>query len=184
MENTLIKILEIVNNHHISLTENDVFNLLQIQKRWPLKYMWNQPSVEIISEFGFNTSVDFFDYNGQFLYDRWKRCYDSGFTTIMSNIMDLTPQLRDLNQKIFEYTGDNINGNFYFSSGSIKNRVSFPPHKHEYNVIIKPIYGKSIWQIEDTLFENSMESFIIPMGVSHSVKKCYDKKLSLTLNFI
>lgn len=146
--------------------------------------MWNQPSIEIISEYGFNTTVDFFDYKGQFLYDRWKRCYDSGFTTILSNILDLTPQLRELSEKLFPYVGDNLNGNFYFSPGTINNRVSFPPHNHEYNVIIKPIYGNSTWQINDEVFENSTESFIIPAGASHSVRVCTDKKLSLTLNII
>ena len=38
--------------------------------------------------------------------------------------------------KIFQYTGTYINGNFYFSAGSTKHRVSFDPHEHNYNVIL------------------------------------------------
>ena len=49
--------------------------------------------------------------------------------------------------------------NFYFSPGTTNKRVSFP-HEHEYNVIVKPIYGNSTWQINGEVFENSAKSFI------------------------
>ena len=187
MEHALDKIYDIIENHEISLTEDDVLGFLQMHRRWPLKYMWGQPSLEIVPEFTdnhFTTVVDFFDFKGQFLYDRWKRCYDAGFTTIMSNVLDLTPQLRELSEKLFPYMGENVNGNFYFSPGTTNRRVSFPPHEHDYNVIVKPIYGNSTWQINGEVFENSTESFIIPVGASHSVSECSSKKLSLTLNII
>ena len=125
----------------------------------------------------------FFDWSdGHFVFDEWKKYYDSGFTTIMSNVLDLNIELRSLRDKIFQYTGTYINGNFYFSAGSTKHRVSFDPHEHNYNVILKPIYGKSTWQLSGSEFEVSKKSFLIPEGESHSVNKCVDKKLSLTLN--
>ena len=184
MEDPLHKIYDIVDNHDISLSEEDVLGFLQMYRRWPLNYKCGQPSVEVITEYALNSKGDFFDHNGLFLYDRWKRCYDVGFTTIMSNILDLTSQLRELNEKIFPHIGHNICGNLYFSSGTTNKRVSFPPHDHHYHVIVKPIYGKATWQINGEVFKNSTRSIIIPAGASHSVNECPDKKLSLTLNII
>ena len=184
MQYPLHKIYDIVDNHEISLTEDDIHGFLQMYMRWPLNYKCGQPSVEVITEYGLNSKGDFFDYNGVFVYDRWKKCYDAGFTTILSNVLDLTPQLRELSDKIFPYVGHHINGNFYFSPGATNKRVSFPPHDHDYHVIVKPIYGKATWQINGEVFKNSTRSIIIPAGASHSVNECPDKKLSLTLNII
>ena len=182
MEYPLRKIYDIVDNHEISLTEDDIHGFLQMYMRWPLKYMSGQPSVEILPEYGGNSKGNFFDHEGIFLYDRWRRCYDAGFTTILSNILDLTPQLRELSDKIFPYVGRHISGNFYFSPGTTNKRVSFPPHDHNYHVVVKPIYGKATWQINGEVFKNSTRSIIIPAGASHSVNECPDKRLSLTLN--
>ena len=184
MDDSLYKIYDIVDNHEISLTEDDIHGFLQMYMRWPLEYMCGQPSVEIIPEYGRNSKGNFFDHKGMFLYDRWRRCYDAGFTTILSNVLDLTPQLRELSDKIFSYVGHHINGNFYFSPGATNKRVSFPPHDHDYHVIVKPIYGKATWQINGEVFKNSTRSIIIPAGASHSVNECPNKKLSLTLNII
>ena len=184
MESSLEKIHQIVLDHEINLTEDDVLDFLKIRYRWPLQYPWGQPSVEIISEFGMNTQGEFFTFDGKFLFDVWKQYYDAGFTTILSNILDLTPELRSLSDKLFHYTGSTINGNFYFSRGSSNHRVSFPPHTHPYNVIVKPIYGDSKWQLGTEVLENPKQSFIIPQETSHSVYECLGKKLSLTLNII
>ena len=182
MDDSLYKIYDVVDNHDISLTEDDIHGFLQMYMRWPFEYICKQPSVEIIPEYGHNSKGDFFDHNGVFVYDRWKKCYDAGFTTILSNVLDLTPQLRELSDKIFPYVGRHINGNFYFSPGTTNKRVSFPPHDHDYHVIVKPIYGKATWQINGEVFKNSTRSIVIPAGASHSVNECPDKKLSLTLN--
>lgn len=184
MENALENIHDIVLNHEINLTEDDMMNFLKIKRRWPISYYWNQPSIEIISEFGMNSIGDFFSNDGQFQFHRWNQYYDAGFTSIISNVLDLNSELRSLSDKIFLYTGSNINGNFYFSKGSSEHRVSFPPHKHEYNVIVKPIYGNCKWLLGSKILENPEQSFIIPADTSHSVYECLEKKLSLTLNII
>ena len=182
MDDNLQEILKIVDDHQISLEEEDIFNFLRITRRWPPKYSWGQPSIEIITQY-VDCHQPFFDWSdGHFVFDEWKKYYDSGFTTIMSNVLDLNIELRSLRDKIFQYTGSYINGNFYFSAGSTKHRVSFDPHEHNYNVILKPIYGKYTWQLSGSEFEVSKKSFLIPAGESHSVSKCVDKKLSLTLN--
>ena len=184
----LKEMLKIVEDHEVSLTEEDIFNFLKIKRRWPSEYPWKQRSVEVIGQWHQNVGSGFFDYEGLFIYDMWRKYYDAGFTTILSNILDLNSQLRDLAEKLFYYTGTEINGNFYFSLGSSNHRVSFPPHQHEYHVIVKPIYGTCKWRLvhaphgNTVELDNTTESFIIPAGTSHSVYECLDKKLSLTLN--
>jgi len=180
----LKKILEVVDSHQLDISEQDVFDFLKITHRWPCKYYWNQPTIEIITQFNGNSQEDFFDSSGIFNYDKWIEYYNLGFTTIISNILDLNKQLRDLQKKILKYTGTRINGNFYFSLGSSNHSVSFPSHEHPYNVIVKPIYGKSKWKISEKDFETSKKSFIIYAGEKHCVYECLDKKLSLTLNIV
>jgi len=182
MDDNIQELLKIVDDHQVSLDEGDIFDFLRITYRWPPKYPWGQPSIEIITQY-VDSQQPFFDWlDGHFVFDEWKKYYDIGFTSIISNVLDLNAELRSLRDKIFQYTGTYINGNFYFSAGSTKNRVSFDPHNHNYNVILKPIYGTSVWQISGSEFETSKKSFLIPAGESHSVSKCVDKKLSLTLN--
>jgi hypothetical protein len=187
MEDIIIlnKILNLVDNHNILLNENDILNLLKMTNRWPIKYFWGQPTIEIISQWGNSIINDFFTADGIFIYDRWKDYYDAGFTTIIGNVLDLTEELRILRKEIFKYTGTPINGNFYFSKGSENHRVSFDYHNHDYNVIVKMIYGKSKWKIND--IEHNIEkdtTLLINKNVMHSVIECTSPKLSLTLNLI
>jgi hypothetical protein len=180
----LKKISEVIDEHVLEITEDDILNFLKIRNRWPSKYHWNQSSIEIITQFKGKSQEDFFDSLGIFNYDKWIEYYNLGFTTIISNVLDLNQQLRDLQKKVLEYTGTKVNGNFYFSLGSSKHTVSFVPHKHPYHVIVKPIYGKSKWKVSEKKFELSKKSFIINAGEEHSVYECTDKKLSLTLSII
>tara|TARA_R100000329_G_C7516828_1_gene182168 strand:- start:61 stop:630 length:570 start_codon:yes stop_codon:yes gene_type:complete len=169
-------------NHDINLTEEDIFEFLKITYRWPFRYPWNQATVEVITEYGLNSSEYFFNQHGRFQYDEWKKFYDEGFTTILSNVLDLSPELRSLSDKLFKFSGTRINGNFYFSKGSRNHRVSFPQHNHEYPVIVKPIYGNCKWILGNEELQNPTKSFIIPPRTIHGVVEGFDKRLSLTLN--
>ena len=182
--NVLNNILSIVNGCNLNISEFDVLNFLKNRKRWPKTYTFGQPSVEIITQFGGTSQQDLFDIEGYFIYENWIKYYELGFTTIVSNVLDLDESLRNLQNKILEYTGTKINGNFYFSMGSLKHRISFEEHNHDYSVIVKPIYGKSKWAISGKEFETSKESFLIKPGEFHSVYQCINKKLSLTLNIL
>ena len=143
-KNTLEQVHKIISDYEISLTEDDIFNFLRIKNRWPFEYYWKQPSIEIITEYA-GESRTIFDKDGKFLFAEWKKYYDSGFTTILSNVLDLTPELRKLSEKIFQFIGVEANANFYFTRGSTNHRISFPHHEHQYHVIVKPIYGRSKW---------------------------------------
>jgi len=180
----LQQLVKIVDDHEINLNENDILNFLKIKYRWPSKYSWGQSTIQIISQFGTNDSTEFFDLNGCFIYEKWIEFYNLGFTTTIGNVLDLNHQLRELQEKIFVYTGTRINGNFYFCSGSTKHRVSFPSHKHDYHVIVKPIYGKSKWKISGKDVELSEKTLLVPSEQEHYVYECVNKKLSLTLNIM
>ena len=88
-EEYLQKGAELIGDHKITLTEDGMLDLLQIKYRWP------EPAIEVINQVG-NTSNGFFDQRKFLIYERWKRLYDLGFTTLLSNVMDLTSELRSL----------------------------------------------------------------------------------------
>jgi hypothetical protein len=182
--NILNNLLSIVNNHQLCISETDVLNFLKNRKRWPVSYPWGQSSIEIITQFSGSSQMNIFDSDGYFNYDQWSKYYELGFTSIISGVLDLDESLRSLQDKIMEYTGSKINGNFYLSRGTSKHRVSFDDHDHNYYVIVKPIYGKSKWRLSGKEFEAKQEAFLIRYGETHSVYECTDKKLSLTLNII
>ena len=183
--NLIQKLQDIVDEHEINITEKEILDLLQNTKRWPLFYPWGQPTVEIINNLG-HTSTDFFknfNTNGSLYldYDRWYKYYELGYTTIVSNVFDLTNDLRKLHDSLSKVIGCNINFNFYLSRpGQL---ASFRHHSHLYYVIVKQIYGNSKWKLNEKTFNlKPQESLIIPANTMHSVTQKYVKKLSLTIN--
>ena len=97
--------------------------------------------------------------------------------------MDLTSDLRSLDDKLFEYKGSETNANLYLSAGTVFNRPSFDPHNHDYHVIVKPIYGTCTWNINGQAKEvGPSDVLIIPEGTMHSVTASPEPRLSLTIN--
>lgn len=170
-------------NYKINITEDDIFNLLKITNRWPYQYHHGCPSVEIICEWMSNYRDEFYDLSGKFNFERWKKKYDDGFTTILSDVLDLNEELRFLQNKLSEISGKSTQANFYFSKGTDKHRVSFNHHNHDYDVFVKIIYGKCKFKLDQEYFDcKSGDVIYIPSGTYHSVVECTDKKLSLTIN--
>ena len=167
---------QIIKEHEITLDEDGILDLLQIKYRWP------EPALEVINQCQ-KKSDGFFDSRGYVYYERWKRLYDLGFTSLLSNIMDLTAELRSLDDKLYEYKGSETNANMYLSAGTTKHRASFDPHNHDYHVIVKPIYGTCTWVINGKSQEvDPSDVLIIPAGTMHSVVENKEPRLSLTLN--
>ena len=167
---------QIIKEHEITLDEDGILDLLQIKYRWP------EPALEVINQCQ-KKSNGFFDSRGYIYYDRWKRLYDLGFTSLLSNIMDLTSELRSLDDKLYDYKGSETNANIYLSAGTIKHRASFDPHNHDYHVIVKPIYGTCTWLINGKSQEvDPSDVLIIPAGTMHSVVENKEPRLSLTMN--
>jgi hypothetical protein len=187
------KIHEIVLNHRILLTENDILEFLKIRNRWPYQYYHEIDDIhKVLSHrcpvqcIGYNDVPicdEFYDKRGRFIFDSWKKFYDLGFTTMISEVLDLTEELRDLEKKIREIIGINFGANFYFSKGQISNTPSsWNHHNHSYDVVVKSIYGKSIWKIGEDVVELENTSVGIFSGTYHSVISCPEKRLSLTIN--
>ena len=167
---------QIIKEHEITLDEDGILDLLQIKYRWP------EPALEVINQCQ-KKSNGFFDSRGYIYYDRWKRLYDLGFTSLLSNIMDLTSELRSLDDKLYDYKGSETNANIYLSAGTIKHRASFDPHNHDYHVIVKPIYGTCTWLINGKSQEvDPSDVLIIPAGTMHAVVENKEPRLSLTMN--
>jgi len=182
----LDKLQKIVQSSDINVTEEQLLDLLKNTKRWPYRYPWNQATVEIINNLGYLTSDLFFttrNHSGVLYldYEKWKKYYDLGYTTIISNILDLTEELRILSKKLSDAVGLNINANFYFSKpGQIP---SFEHHNHNYHVIVKQIYGNSDWKVEDKKITlKPKDTLLLPKQTLHSVINKKNKKLSLTIN--
>ena len=98
----LKSIEDIVQSVPINLNEKDILNILQNRKRWPYRYPWGQPSIEIIAENEYLVSNLFFKSDSYLDFERWKKFYDLGFTTIISNVLDLNEDLRLLNKNLEE----------------------------------------------------------------------------------
>jgi mannose-6-phosphate isomerase-like protein (cupin superfamily) len=169
-----------IQERNIHLKEDDVFNFLKMNTRWPKFYKSGQPSVEIISNYGQNKNF-FFDDELVFDYNKWFKFYELGYTTIISNVLDLTEELREVRNLLNNTIGTKADGNFYFSRPGQK--PSFEDHKHPYDVIVKQLYGKSKWKIDNiTVDLYPQNTIIIPRNTLHSVIEKNEKKLSLTLN--
>jgi len=181
MKNILTDLKEIVENNKIFLEEKDLLNLLKIEKRWPIKYPWNQSTVEIIDNFGNLRNNFIYNYDGYLNFDLWFEMYDLGYTTVVSNVLDLNEDLRNLQKLIINKTGIKINGNFYFSKTG--QNPSFNEHVHPYDVIVKQIYGSAHWRVDNKEFIlNPQESILLTKNTKHQVFFQKEKKLSLTLN--
>ena len=166
---------------NINLSEEQILNFLKIKHRWPFSYPGGQPSVEIITNNGDMKRIPFFNVSGYLDYDKWKHFYDLGYTTVISNILDLTDDLRNLSSFLQDKLGNEINGNFYFSKPGQK--ASFDLHTHNYNVIVKQIYGDSKWICGgDKLTLMPQQALWIPKRTPHAVTSKDEAKLSLTLN--
>ena len=177
------KLITVAKNTSLVIDEYKMMELLQMKRRWPLHYSSGQPSVEIINNFNSDNKGEIFDYNGYLNFDTWKHYYDLGFTSIISNVLDLTTELRQLNKQLADSIGKQINGNFYFSKGTIDNKPSFPAHQHDYEVMIKPIFGNSSWLIDDVQINVEPGQIIwLEKNQTHQVIESKEPKLSLTMN--
>ena len=179
MLNILKKIVE---ENIINISEENLFDFLKINYRWPYFYPWKQSSVEFIDFNGNSYKDDIFTVDGYLDFNNWLIKYNLGFTSIISNVLDLNNQLRNLQEKLYLETGKKVNANFYVNLGSNK-KPSFNHHNHPYNVIVKQLYGKTTWKIGEEIIEvKKDDTLIIPKLTNHSVILNNSKRLSLTIN--
>ena len=172
----------IIEEHNINISEEILFDFLKIKYRWPYLYPWRQPSVEFIDFNGNNYKDDIYTIDGYLDFNNWLVKYNLGFTSVVSNVLDLNNELRNLQEKLFLQTGKKINGNFYINIGSDK-KPSFNHHNHPYNVIVKQLYGETTWKLGEEIIKVKKDNvLVIPKLTNHSVVFNNSKKLSLTIN--
>ena len=167
---------DVVKAHEINMTEEKLFDLMKIKHRWP------KGSIEVINQAA-RSSDRFYDEDRFLIFSEWKKLYDMGFTSILCNVLDLTQELRDLDEKLLAVKGSYTNANFYFSNGTKEHRVSFPPHNHDYHVVAKGLYGTTTWQINGEIATmNAGDVFVLPVDTPHAVIDTPGPRLTLTIN--
>jgi len=197
LQDSIFEIYDLVDKFNINFYEKDILNFLQIENRWPYKYIQdielgkqNIPAIhgydtpiQVITQENFVERDKFYNRNGKFIFDEWKKYYDLGFTTMISDVLDLTPDLRVLRNELFKITGMQLSANFYLTKGSSNKKVSWLPHRHHYSVVVKVLYGKTKWRIGDKFIEYcENQTLLIPAETEHTVVECESDRLTLTIN--
>jgi len=174
------KFLETLKVKNIDLTEEKILERMLDRYRWPYRYPWGQPSIEAVLEDG-SKHQKFFNQDGYLDSGACIKCYEEGYTLIFSNIGSFCKDTWIIQQLLNKQFNRPINCNFYFGNG--KKSVSFPKHNHEYLVIVKNIFGKSKWiinQKEKTL--ENQDCIWFDKFVDHQVVEINNPKLSMTCN--
>jgi hypothetical protein len=150
--------------------------------RWPLFYRNdpNFPTIERIDDDG-NKVQDFFYKDGFVQTEKLIDFYQQGYTVILSGVQYLLNDIQIISSRLSNTFKKEIDANCYFSKGN--KIVSFPKHNHEYPVIVKNVFGSSVWEIkgqEQFLEKNNV--FFIDKTIDHHVKEIIEIKCSLTFN--
>jgi len=173
-------ILNKLNKVKVKLTEQEVLNRLLDRMRWPKNYLSGQPSVEAIKEDG-TKHQDFFDEDLYLNSARAVKCYEEGYSLILSNIGGFNRDTFLVQEVLNDHFQKRINCNFYFGNG-LKS-VSFEKHNHDYPVIVKNIYGTSKWIIDKReVVLKDQDVIWFEKDTDHQVIEISDAKLSMTCN--
>ena len=177
------KLIQQLKSQKMSITEDIILERLLDRYRWPKLYSGQnelQPSVEAIKEDGTKHQDFFHDDNYLNSLDCIK-CYEEGYSLILSNTGGLCKDLWLIQQILNQNYQRHINCNLYFGNG--KKSVSFSKHNHEYPVIVKNIYGTSKWIIDGKeVILKDQDVIWFDKGIDHQVVEISDAKLSLTCN--
>ncbi len=96
------EILQWLYEFDLDLKEEDIFDILKISRRWYPKYDMMHPGapahgLRIMNQAGFLDMVDMYTkyVDGTYLdFDKWKKYYDLGFTSLIPNVLDTHKKLR------------------------------------------------------------------------------------------
>lgn len=177
IEDSFIKILYL---KQVNLSETSILERLLDRYRWPYRYPWGQPSIEAILEDG-SKHQNFFSRDDYLDSEECIKCYEEGHTLIFSNIGSFCKDTWIIQQLLNKQFNRHVNCNFYFGNG--KKSISFDKHRHEYPVIVKNIYGKSKWIIDEKeVFLKNQDCIWFDKFIDHQVIEINDAKLSMTCN--
>lgn len=183
------EILQWLYEFDLDLKEEDIFDILKISRRWYPKYdMMHHGApahgLRIMNQAGFLDMVDMYTkyVDGTYLdFDKWKKYYDLGFTSLIPNVLDTHKKLRIISDYLKKELGIWACANFYF--GKPGRRPSFNKHTHNYDVIVKQIYGTTTWIVkEEEIVLEPRAVLFVPKHTDHEVVSKETPKLSLTIN--
>jgi len=119
------KFNEFLSTHQVNLKEWDMFDLLKISKRFPYQFHHGHESICLIDNLGTKLRKELFDIYGFLDFDKFKNFYDKGFSFIISDVLDISDELKEIEKVALETFGVRICGNFYFSKGLNNQNVQF-----------------------------------------------------------
>jgi len=176
---------QLLEEYTLHIEEKDVLNFWKMRRRFPHQFHTQGPSIEVINSYdGESQHKGMFDSEGYLEYFKILDYYEKGHTIIMSNVFDLTEELRMLEGAISDsFAFFPVYGNFYMSK---EGKGGFKSHDHQYDVYVKQIYGTSHWVLGETenITANSGDVIYIPKHTKHFVDNTDGPRLSLTINMI
>lgn len=181
-DDRLNKILSMVYNSPLRITENMVLERIRDRYRWPKSYNTGCPTIERIAREDGYKEQDFFSvFDDHLLYDKFLELYKEGNTFVLSGVQYLFNDIATITDRLNKEFDIEVNSNMYISRGT--KVISYPYHEHDYAVIIKNIEGKSKWLIENEEYIlEDQNVFFIDKFKWHCVKEIYNFKLSITFN--
>jgi hypothetical protein len=177
-------LLDEIKKIKVDITETQIFDRLLDRFRWPKRHqtgpLIGMPSVEAINPDG-TKSEDFFSDDGYINSEDCIKKYEDGYALILSATGGICLGTWHIQQMLNKRLNKYVNCNLYFGNG--KKSVSFEKHNHHYPVIVKNIYGKSKWIIDEKeVILDNQDVIYFDAGIDHQVVEIYDAKLSLTCN--
>lgn len=181
MSEKYLKFFSAIESMNIVVSKEQIIESLLDRYRWPTYYSWGQATAEVIKKDGSKIHSSLFENDGYINSEKIINHYNEGYTILLSNIGTLLPEFRIVQNVIDNFFQKRININLYAGSG--KKSVSFPSHKHEYDVLVKNISGKSYWNVGDKkIYLENQNILFIPKNTNHAVKNIEGEKISLTCN--
>ena len=174
---------QLLEEYTFHITEQDVLNFWKIRRRFPHEFHTQSPSIEVTNSYdGEFHQRGMFDSEGYLEYFKILDYYEKGHTVIMSNVFDLTEELRMLEGVISDvFAFYPVYGNFYMSKSD---KGGFSSHNHSlFDVFVKQIYGTSHWVLnenEDVILPPG-DVLFISKGTNHYIKSTDGPRLSLSI---
>jgi hypothetical protein len=160
---------------------DEMLDRLNDRYRWPCRYNNGQPSVEIILEDGNKTDVLFSNKDRYLIPELVHEYYNNGYTILVSRVQTLHKDIKSLANILNNFCSCEVNINAYFGLGT--KSVSFPPHQHEYSVLVKNVLGISEWLIGGSNYTlKNQEVLYFDAYIDHAVTKIIEPKFTLTCN--
>lgn len=188
------KFIEYVDSLSIDFTEDDCLDILKIKKRWGLLnhaggnlfptgvYSSITPYVEMMNNIGEKSWHHLYDIERFLDFDKFKHLYDEGYAFVITDMLDISEDFRNIYQYGLNILGATVHGNLYFSKGL--QRPSYGNHTDLYDILIKNIYGESVFVIgQETKIIDKQQTLFIEKDIEHRVDSVNSKRLSLTIGF-